>query len=233
MSETPAVMPGSAASSGDPVATALRGFGPLGILAILAVLGTQLVLPPLAATLVLLWAWRSRTPWSAIGFARPASWPMVIGGGVVLGVALKLVMKSIVMPLLGAPPMNAAYHHLIGNGPAASLLAFQVIIVGGFAEETIFRGFLFERLGTLWGRSTRARIATLLLTSLYFAVLHYPDQGLAGAEQALVTGMVFGVLYLRLGSLWMPMVAHAVFDLVAIAIIYGNLESTVAHLVFK
>lgn len=233
MTETPAAMSGSTHSSGDPFAGALRGFGPVGILAILAVLATQLVLPALAAALVLLWAWRSRTPWSAIGFARQTRWTVVIVGGVVLGVALKLVMKSLVMPLLGAPPMNAAYHHVVGNAPAASQLALEVIVVGGFAEETIFRGFLFERLGTLWGRSTGARIATLLLTSVYFAALHYPDQGLAGAEQALFTGLVFGVLYLRLGTLWMPMVAHAAFDLFAIAIIYWDLESTFAHLVFK
>jgi membrane protease YdiL (CAAX protease family) len=229
----PAPMTGTTTSSDDPLATALRGFGPVGILAILVVLGTHLVFPLLAAGLVLLWAWRSRTPWSAIGFSRPVRWPVVIVGGVVLGVALKLVMKSLVMPLLGAPPMNAAYHHVIGNAPAASGLALEVIVVGGFAEETIFRGFLFERLGTLWGRSTGARIATLLLTSLYFAALHYPEQGLAGAEQALFTGLTFGVLYLRLGSLWMAMVAHAAFDLFAVAIIYWDLESTFAHLVFK
>jgi len=29
------------------------------------------------------------------------------------------------------------------------------------------------------------------------------------------------------------MVAHAVYDLIAIAIIYWNIESTIAHLVFK
>ncbi len=233
MNETPAVGSGSTPVSNDPSATALRGFGPIGILAILVVLGTQLVLPALAAGLVLMWAWRSRTGWSTIGFARPKGWAFVIVGGVLLGVALKLVMKSLVMPLLGAPPMNPAYHHLIGNAPAASGLALEVIVIGGFAEETIFRGFLFERLGTLWGRGTGARIATLLFTSVYFAALHYREQGLAGAEQALFTGLVFGVLYLRLGALWMPMVAHAAFDLFAIAIIYWDLESTFAHLVFK
>jgi hypothetical protein len=35
------------------------------------------------------------------------------------------------------------------------------------------------------------------------------------------------------GRIWMVMCAHAAFDLAAIAIIYWNLETTVAHLVFK
>jgi CAAX protease family protein len=210
----------------------LRRFGPSGLLAILVVLGTQLVLPPLSALLVLGWARLSRTPWAAIGFSRPRSWIAVIAGGTVLGVAFKLVMKALVMPLLGAPPINPAYHFLAGDAAASARMALVVIVTGGFAEEIIFRGFLFERLGALWGRSPRARVATVLLTSIYFGLLHYPEQGLAGAEQAFVTGAVIGTVYAVTRNLWLPIVVHAVFDLTAIAIIYWNLESTVAHWVF-
>ncbi|MGH7742071.1 MAG: CPBP family glutamic-type intramembrane protease, partial [Candidatus Eiseniibacteriota bacterium] len=53
-----------------------------------------------------------------------------------------------------------------------------------------------------------------------------------GAEQAFVTGLVFGALYLSTGSLALPMVAHAAFDLFAYWIIYWNLETRIAHLVF-
>ena len=58
----------------DELAQALRGFGPIGIVAIVVVsLGNALFVPA-AGILVLLWAWRSRTPWSVIGYARPRSW---------------------------------------------------------------------------------------------------------------------------------------------------------------
>jgi hypothetical protein len=50
----------------DPIATRLRGFGPLGILAILVIVAGQL-LAPLSAVLVLIWAKLSRTPWREIG----------------------------------------------------------------------------------------------------------------------------------------------------------------------
>lgn len=33
--------------------------------------------------------------------------------------------------------------------------------------------------------------------------------------------------------LWIPMFAHAAFDLTALGIIYWNVESSVAHLIFK
>jgi len=58
-------------------------------------------------------------------------------------------------------------------------------------------------------------------------------QGLAGMEQAVITGLVFGAIYAVTGRLWMLMWAHAAFDVAAVAIIYWNLETRVAHLVFK
>jgi membrane protease YdiL (CAAX protease family) len=74
---------------------------------------------------------------------------------------------------------------------------------------------------------------TVLFTSLGFASLHYFDQGFAGAEQATMTGLVFGTIYACTGRLWTLMCLHAAFDLTAVAIIYWDLESSVAHLVFK
>jgi membrane protease YdiL (CAAX protease family) len=56
---------------------------------------------------------------------------------------------------------------------------------------------------------------------------------LPGAEQALVTGLVFGTIYAVTGRLWMVMVAHGAFDLTALWMIYWNLEGRIAHLVFK
>ena len=74
---------------------------------------------------------------------------------------------------------------------------------------------------------------TVLITSIGFALLHYPEQRLAGAEQATITGLVFGTIFAVTGRLFMPMCAHAAFDLTAVALIYWNLESKVAHLVFR
>ena len=55
----------------------------------------------------------------------------------------------------------------------------------------------------------------------------------AGVEQATIVGLVFGTIFAVTGRIWMLIVAHAAFDLTALAMIYWNLESTVAHLVFK
>ena len=218
--------------SDDSVAASLRGFGPLGLFAILLIVLTS-VFKPLSAILVLVWAWRSHTPWREIGYVRPRSWIGSLAVGIVFGCAFKLFMKAIVMPLLGAPAINPAYHYLAGNRAALPGVVFMMVVGAGFAEETLFRGYLFERLGKLFGTGAGAKVSIVLLTSALFALGHYSNLGLPGVEQAMITGLVFGTIFAITGRIWMVMCAHAAFDLAAVAIIYWNFEAAVAHLVFK
>jgi membrane protease YdiL (CAAX protease family) len=213
------------------LAAALRGFGPVGILAMLLIAAGQII-APLSALLVLAWTRLSHTPWREIGYVRPKSWIASLAAGIVFGVLFKVLMKAIAMPLLGADPTNQTYHYLAGNPSALPAVVLTMIFVAGFGEETVFRGYVFERLGKLFGRSRAARIFTVIASAALFASLHYFDQGLAGAEQAIFTGLVFGTIFAVTGRVWMLMCAHAAFDLTAVAIIYLNLESAVAHLVF-
>ena len=222
-----------AESSDDPLAAELRGFGPLGILAILIILAGNFLFQPLSAILVLLWVRLSRTPWSEIGYIRPRSWIRTTAIGIVFGVAFKLVMKIIVMPLLGAPTTNTAYHYLVGNSAALPGTVYTMIVIAGFGEETVYRGYMFERLKKLLGTGRSATILIVIFTATLFAAGHYHVQGLAGAEQALITGLVFGTIFAITGRIWMLMFAHGAFVLTAVAIIYWNLEPQFAHLVFK
>ncbi len=217
----------------DRFAEALRGFGPIGILAMILILAGNALIAPLSAMLALLWVWRSDTPWREIGYTRPKNWIVTIAVGIVFGVALKFLMKIIVMPLLGADPINQAYHYLVGNRAAIPGMLYSMIIGAGFGEETIFRGYLFERLGKLFGTGLVAKILIVLITSVLFGLAHYHVQGLPGTQQATIVGLLFGSIFAITREIWMLMFAHAAFDLTALAIIYWNLESYVAHLVFK
>jgi membrane protease YdiL (CAAX protease family) len=225
-------VPRAAPTPDEAVAARLRGFGPLGILSILGILAGNLLFAPMSAILVLLWMSHSHTPWREIGYVRPVSWVRDAAIGIGFGGAFKLLMKAMVMPLLGADPTNAAYHHLVGNTGALPGMLYAVVIGAGFGEETVFRGYLFERLGKLLGTGVGAKAWIVLLTSALFAAAHYPDQGLAGVQQAAAFGLVFGTIFARTGRIWMLMAAHAAFDVVAVAIIYWDLETAVAHLVF-
>lgn len=224
--------------SDDKFSAALRGFGPLGIVAVLAILlsGNVFVGPmialPIGAALVLVWRSLSRTPWSAIGYVRPRSWILTAAAGITFGVAFKFAMKAVVMPLVGAPAINPTYHFLAGNR-AMLPAAIWAMFVAGFGEETVFRGWMFERLGKLLGSTVAVRSTIVILTSILFGLGHYMNQGIPGVEQAAIVGLVLGTIFAMTGRVFMLMIAHAAFDLTALWMIYCDLETHIAHLVFK
>jgi membrane protease YdiL (CAAX protease family) len=214
-------------------AARLRGFGPLGIVAILVVLAGNVLIPPLSAVLALLWAHWSRTPWRELGYVRPRSWTATVAIGVVFGVAFKVAMKAIVMPLLGAPAVNQTYQYLAGNRSAVPITLWLLVVGAGFGEETIFRGYMFERLGKLFASGRIAKTAIVIITATLFGLAHYSTQGLPGTEQGAIVGLVFGTIFALTGRIWMLICAHAAFDLAAYAIIYWRLESDIAHWVLR
>ena len=222
----------------DSTAIALRGFGPLGLAAIVLILLSGniavggLPVAPVGALLVLAWAWRSHTPWREIGFVRPRHLLWSLIAGALFGAAFKLALKAIVMPLLGAPPVNQAYQFLVANDDVLPAAIWAMFVVG-FSEETVFRGFLFERLKELLGSDVPARIGIVLVTSALFAAGHFANQGIPGVQQAMIVGLVLGSIFACTGSLWALIAAHTAFDLTALALIYWGIEEEVARSVFK
>lgn len=223
----------SATAVDDRFAARLRGFGPIGIQAILIIVAGNFIIAPLSAILVLIWSKFSRTAWREIGYVRPRSWTKTIAFGIIFGVALKFIMKALVMPLFGAPPINQAYQFVTGNSAVIPMLLFTMIVTAGFGEETFYRGWMFERLAKLLGQSAAAKISIVLITTILFASVHYPEQGLPGVEQAFCTGLIFGSIFAVTGQIFTLMIAHAAFDLTALWMIYYGLETRVAHLIFS
>ena len=137
------------------------------------------------------------------------------------------------MPLLGAPAVNQAFQFLAGNR-ALLPAAIWMMLVAGFAEETIWRGFLFERLGRAVRSGAPAKGGDR--ASDLGAVRPGPLPG-AGTCRARSrrrsSGCCSATIYAASGRLFMLMVAHAAFDLTALAIIYWRLETAIAELAFK
>lgn len=215
------------------VAAALRGPGTFGTLTSIFVLSLVLLAPPLAAIAVFIWLWLSRTELKLVGLVRPDSWVAVIALGVAAGVGSKLLMKAVVMPYLGAPPTNAMLAPLAGNLEATLVEIAEVIVLAGFAEEIVFRGFMFHRLQVLLGESIFARGLMVVGGGVFFGGLHWFGQGLFGAANATIMGLIFGVLYFANGQrLWFLMIMHAAFDAFAVWLTYAGLEEQVARSVF-
>jgi membrane protease YdiL (CAAX protease family) len=142
---------------------------------------------------------------------------------------LKLLLKALVIPLLGGPAVNAHFHFISGNtGQLISMIGAS-IIVAGFGEEIVYRGFLFNRLWRAFGESKAATMAIVVLTTVLFASIHIPEQGIYGGVQAAFTGLTFATIYALTRSLWLPIVMHAAFDVTAVLIIYFDVEQQVAR----
>jgi hypothetical protein len=222
-----------------PVATADKSFaarlraGPLEFCAILLILVTSLFAIAPAALLAVIWVWLSRTPWREIGYVREKNWVASLAIGVVFGVAFKLAMKIIVMPLLGAPAVIPAFQEFVHNRAAIPIAVLAVLISAGWGEETLFRGWAFERLGNVFGTSRTAKSAIVMITSVWFGFAHYPVLGIPGTEQAMIVGLVFAVIFARTRRLFLLMIAHAAYDFTAYAIVYWGLEAKAAHLIFR
>ena len=223
------------ANAGHPknLAARLRGFGPVGLLGMALIMAGALVNGLVAATLVVLWVVLSKTPWRDIGYVRPRDYAVTIVGGAAFGAALKLLLKAVVMPLLGAASTNRAYHFLAHNSAALPGMLLLVVVSAGWGEETFWRGYLFERLGHRFGSSAATKTTAVLLTAVLFGMAHFTGQGRDGVVQAIITGLTFGSIFACTGRLVFVMIAHAAFDVAAVLIIYFDLEMRVAHLVFR
>jgi len=212
------------------LADRLRGFGPLGILSIIVILLTGNII---GTAFALLWARLSRTPWRELGVVRPRNVVVDVTVAATSGVVLKILMKAVVMRAFAFSPVNQAYHFLVGSTTSLPSTLAVMIVGAGFGEETIWRGFLFERLRALIGTSTRAAAVTVVVTSLLFGMAHLIDQGWPGVVQSTLTGFVFGLAYLRLRRIWPVMVAHAAFDVTAVLLIYWDMEEPIARALLR
>jgi CAAX protease family protein len=215
------------------LAARLRGFGPVGLLGIAVILAGAMINELVSAALVVLWVVLSKTPWREIGYVRPKNYALTIAGGAAFGAALKLLLKAAVMPLLGASPVNRSYHFLAHNSAALPGFLLLVVVSAGWGEETFWRGYLFERVRRIFGWGAATKIIVVLLTSVLFGMAHYQGQGRDGVVQAIITGLVFGSIFAHTGRLAFVMIAHAAFDVVAVLIIYFDVETHIAHLIFK
>jgi membrane protease YdiL (CAAX protease family) len=91
-----------------------------------------------------------------------------------------------------------------------ALFIFSALVAGGIKEE-IQRAFILNRFRTHLGGAW----AGLLLWSIAFGAGHYV-QGAQGIVIASLYGFLFGVIYLRSGSLIAPLTAHAAYNTLAI-----------------
>lgn len=95
---------------------------------------------------------------------------------------------------------------------------FGVSITAGIVEEIVYRGFVLwylMHLMPLW--------VAVIVASVIFGLGH-SYQGISGASRAGLVGLVFGILYVGTGSIWLPIIAHMLLDVFQGGTIYELLR---------
>ena len=147
---------------------------------------------------------------------RPSRLAGNIGTGLLLGI-LVLVLSALIQALLGSLGVRQTQLQdlsCVREFPIGGFLGvlFAAGVLAPIAEELFFRGYVF---GTYL--RTRGPLVAYGLSSLLFASLHL---NLPALLPILMLGVVFCWAYQRTGSIVPSMVAHALNNSAAFAILY-------------
>ena len=93
-------------------------------------------------------------------------------------------------------------------------------IIGGFYEEIVFRGFIQTTIQEWFVTSRHSFWIAGLSTSFLFGLYHW-QQGVFGIIPSALGGLLWTLLLWRYkGNLWYPIISHAIFDTIALTMIY-------------
>jgi membrane protease YdiL (CAAX protease family) len=97
--------------------------------------------------------------------------------------------------------------------PGLLLNLLIVAVIPALGEEFLFRG-VFQRIFTNWTRNPHWGI---FISAFFFSLIHMEFYGFV---QRLLLGMMFGYFLLWSGSIWLPVLAHFINNVVAVVLFY-------------
>ena len=99
-------------------------------------------------------------------------------------------------------------------------MVLATVVIAPIAEEVFFRGMIFPALRRSVGTS-----AAVVVSALLFAGTHFQAKLSAYLVVSAVifpVGVALAAVYAKRPTLWAPIVAHAVYNLVQVVILAGS-----------
>jgi len=126
----------------------------------------ELILKPLIWLLPLFWMVRKieQQPFSSLGFTTKRLFPSLYWG---IGLGLVFALEGLLTNIVKYKGLHLVSLHY-SSGYFLGL--FLLSLVTAFSEETVFRGYIFNRLWQIWKREWLANI----VSSFMFALIHLP-----------------------------------------------------------
>ncbi|UCC44917.1 MAG: CPBP family intramembrane metalloprotease [Candidatus Zixiibacteriota bacterium] len=181
-----------------------------------------------AVVLITMLFWRRGMRWRDHGLRRPTR-PRLLFAQVPVVLVAWLTISAVAAFLVGQylpkPDTSARFGDLAGNIPGTLWWIGIAWLIGGFAEEMIFRGFLLNRLAALLPRGTLGSIMAVLLQAALFGAVHVYNRGLFGFLVLGAVGLVLGTSYLVLRrNLWPLILAHGLGNTLGFLARYFDLK---------
>lgn len=207
-------------------------YGLLGVEALWTYAGPISLLSALAVA-----SWRLRAggeTWADVGLRRPDSWWKTVLWtllALVLTTAAGIVLEGVVRSVLEASatqPMRSnagRFADVPGNTVAFVYWLAVAWIIGGLAEEMLFRAFLITRFERLFSHLPLGLIVAVVLPAVLFGQQHFYYQGIGGAVATGGVALVSGVLYLLCKrNLWPLSLSHGLINSIGLTLIYTGLQ---------
>ncbi|HTL98183.1 MAG TPA: type II CAAX endopeptidase family protein [Holophagaceae bacterium] len=144
-----------------------------------------------------------KKPLSDIGYRLNGRWAKDLSWGVLGGAGIMLLTA---LAAMGA----GGFHWVRGAAGLQAVGAGALLfILVGFNEETLFRGYLFQRLVGGMGQWPAQ-----ILMALFFGLAHWGNPGMVGATKVWATvnialaAILLGLCYLKTKSLALPIGVH-------------------------
>ena len=176
----------------------------------------------LVAVLLITWLvviWVDRRPWRAIGLQCDAAWWRDLLFGLFLGAVL-MTFVFLVEYSAGWIEISAFFAvGLLGAPFAVAILGPVIVfIVVGITEELLSRGYqltnMAEGLNTRWAGPRGALLASWLLSSSLFGMLHVfnPNATWLSTLYLMLAGLFLGLGYVLTGRLGLPIGLHITWN---------------------
>ena len=175
------------------------------------------------AMLVAAW-FALRRPATELGFVAPGGQPFWIGTAVLaLAMAILLYIWQSARKASDEEKARQAESfsdvaQYVPHTPRELNRFYGLSVTAGVVEEIVYRGFVLWYLAQfmpLW--------VAVVVSSVAFGFAH-SYQGAPGAIRAGLTGLAFGIYYVATGSIWLPIIAHILLDVLQGATAYEILR---------
>ena len=171
----------------------------------MAALGQSTVtLGALIASYKLLTAVFERRPLGSVGWAFHSRWWRELLCGLLVGAAMLGVAVGLEWAC-GLARFTFSPHPVLGAGG----VTFLLFGVAAANEESIFRGYPFQRL-----IESITPVGAIALSSLLFGIVHLgnPHRTWISTLNTALVGVPFAIAYLRTRALWMPIGMHFIWN---------------------